>query len=287
MAKGNNGNYLQHCIEVEAAVRLARLSPNVGLHVALTHGMKPFEQFEDPKKGSVRRLVCDALREAVGKPQDGEREIVKAYRASWSKARRPKAAGLSDDLRTKDLYPNSAELLRAIIGTEHVSGGITERNGAKCAELAAAWVGSKVRVEHSSWRTQLDVGGALYCPDNLDAPWLFSMDPMTYTENGIDDDDKLHRSDLPRLTRALRRYFASGQHGVASLFVFNVGIQQQNPQSQFWAFMDELAGCLGVPTASYWVAQRGGNRNLAGLLFSSRRLAEGFNPPNVNQGRGR
>ena len=46
MAKGNDGNYLQHCIEVELASRLLDESAGKGLQVALTHGMAPFEQFE-------------------------------------------------------------------------------------------------------------------------------------------------------------------------------------------------------------------------------------------------
>ena len=56
MAKGNDGNYLQHCVEVEAAVRLAWASADGRLHVALTHGMAPFEQIDEPK-GNVHRLL--------------------------------------------------------------------------------------------------------------------------------------------------------------------------------------------------------------------------------------
>ena len=82
MAKGNDGNYLQHCVEVEAAVRLARAGPNRRLHVALTHGMAPFEQIGEPN-GNAYRLLYGALCEAAGEPKCCEREIVKAYRASW------------------------------------------------------------------------------------------------------------------------------------------------------------------------------------------------------------
>jgi len=52
MAKGNDGNYLQHCIEVEAAVRLAEMDAAGRLHIALTHGMRPFEPFERYIKGT-------------------------------------------------------------------------------------------------------------------------------------------------------------------------------------------------------------------------------------------
>ena len=41
MAKGNDGNYLQHSVEIEVAFRLARKDPDGRLHIALTHGMAP------------------------------------------------------------------------------------------------------------------------------------------------------------------------------------------------------------------------------------------------------
>ena len=111
------------------------------------------------------------------------------------------------------------------------------------------------------------------------------MDPMTYSENGNSDDEKLNRSDLDLLAPALERYVCSGQPGIASLFVYSVGSQGKNRQRQFWTFMDELAGRLGVRTHSYWVAHQGGNLNLAGLLLSGEKLAEGFDPPNIEPGR--
>ena len=286
MAKGNDGNYLQHCVEVEAAVRLARSGPDGRLHAALTHGMEPFEQIGKPKR-NARRLLYGALREAAGGAKCNEREIVKAYRATWmSQGYRPDIAKLFKELKSEKHYPNSAELLRVVIGTDHLSGGITERDEAKHSALAEAWTGSGIVVARCSWRKQLDPHGALGCPDDLDAPWLFSMDPKTYTENSDNDDSKLHRSDLGLLERALERYVGSGQPGIASLFVYSVGSQNKNRQCQFWAFVDDLAERLGLQTLSYWVAHQGGNLNLAGLLFSDEKLAVGFDPPNIELGRG-
>ena len=287
LAKGNNGNYLQHCVEVEAAVRLAQAGPNRRLHVALTHGMEPFEQIGEPN-GNCYGLLYDALCEAAGEPKCNEREIVKAYRASWmSQAYRPDIANLFDELKTGKHYPNSAELLRVVIGANRLCGGITEQDKAKHKELAAAWTDSGIVVARSSWRKQLSPDGALSCPDHLDAPWLFSMDPMTYTENGNNDDANLHRSDLDLLARALERYVGSGQPGIASLFVYSVGSQGKNGQRQFWAFMDKLAEQLALRTLSYWTTHQGGNLNLVGLLLSDAQLAVGFDPPNVESGRGR
>ena len=286
MAKGNDGNYLQHCVEVEAAERLARANPDGRLHVALTHGMRPFEQV-DESNGNAHCLLHGALCEAAGESKRNEREIVKAYRACWkSQAYRPDIVNLFDELKTEKHYPNSAELLRAVIGANRLSGGITERDEAKHQELAEAWAGSGIVVARSSWRRQLCPDGALGCPKHLDAPWLFSMDPMTYTENSDNDDAKLHRSDLDLLAPALERYVGSGQPGIASLFVYSVGSQGENRQCQFWAFMDALAGRLNVQTSSYWVPHRGGNRNLAGLLFSEIEISDDFVLPNINARKG-
>lgn len=115
-------------------------------------------------------------------------------------------------------------------------------------------------------------------------PWLFSMDPMTCSENGNSDDANLDPSDSDLLAPALERYIRSGQPGIASLYVYTVGSQGKNRQSQFWTFMDELAGRLGVRMPSYWFAHQGGNLNLAGLLFSDEKLAVGFDPPDIESG---
>lgn len=271
MAKGNDGNYLQHCVEIEAAVHLAQTGPEGLLHIALTHGMAPFEKLAKPMR-NAHRLLDGALSEAscvsVG---CNERRIVTAYR---------NAAASSEH------YPNTAELLRAVIGSERLSGGITEFDCRKYRDLVEAWTVSKVNISQESWRKQLGPLGVLSCPENLNVPWLFSMDPMTYVETGCTDDDKLHRSDIDLLACALQRYVGSGQPGFASLFVYNMGAEKANSPRKFWAFMDELAKQCGIGTCSYWVVHRDGYRNLAGLLYTDVELTFAFAPSRVKLGRG-
>ena len=278
---------MQHCVEVEAAVRLRQTCPDGRLHIALTHGMAPFEQIKEST--ACKRLLHSALHKAAREPQRNEQEIVKAYRASWnSQAYRPNIENLLHELKAVKHYPNSAELLRTVIGTNRLSGGITEVCQTKHKELAKAWSDSRVKVAHSSWRNQLLLDGALGCPENLDAPWLFSMDPMTYRETGDSDDANLHRSDLELLAPALERYVDSGQHGIACFFVYRMmGTNNgKELQRQFWAFMNALAVRLSVQTCSYWVCHRGGDRNLAGLLLSGIELSGDFIPSKINTGRG-
>lgn len=62
MAKGNDGNYLQHSVEVAAAVQLAARHPEGWLHVALAHGMEPFEPCGELPNGQARKRLHKALR---------------------------------------------------------------------------------------------------------------------------------------------------------------------------------------------------------------------------------
>lgn len=272
MAKGNDGNYLQHCVEVEAALRLVREHPSGQLHIAVTHGMKPFERFdvslETRRPGLTRGLLKKALRESGEPPRKGreERSIVSAYRKTKASENR---------------YPNSGELLCALIGAHRISGGIAEVCASKYEALRERWHDSRIVPVHSSWRAQIGTCGRLACPNDLHAPWLFTMDPMSFSESGDADDASLRRVDLDRLSAALTRYVESRQPGVAALFVYGV---KPWARLQFWRFVDDLAENTGMSTCSYWLKHQGGNRNLAALLYANVELSS-FAPPEVNVGR--
>ena len=60
MAKGNDGHLLQHAVEAELAFTLFNWGGGKGLYVILTHGMRPFEHFEEPR-GGPRKLLDDKL----------------------------------------------------------------------------------------------------------------------------------------------------------------------------------------------------------------------------------
>ena len=98
MAKGNDGNYLQHSVEVAIALHLAKLSTQGALHLALTHGMAPFEPCDAPLVGQSRGLLRTALEAAQSPPTPGEAPIITAYRATKA---------------SLDRYPNTGELLPA------------------------------------------------------------------------------------------------------------------------------------------------------------------------------
>lgn len=250
------GNYLQHSVEIAAADRLAVENPDA-LHIALAHGMAPFECFERKltekvQDGSARQhYLRAALRQASQAPRPDEPSIVTAYRNTRAR---------------DDHYPNSAELLRERRGGCGLSGGITEKCPVKYEALARAWRRSPVKVACASWRSQLHRGGVLACPKDLQAPWLFTMDPMTYRVQGGCDDDNLYDSDMELLSKGLAPFVGSGQPGIALLFVYNVDPEHQ---CAFWQFTEELARrtSSGVRTCS--LVHRSGNRNLAALLHAA------------------
>ena len=264
MAKGNNGNYLQHCIEIEAAVRLLKASADGCLHVALTHGMEPFEELEERKAKFKTDILYEALAESAGEPQRDEREIVRAYRKCRASPQH---------------YPNSAELLRTVVGTGGLSGGITEMDLTKHESLKKAWRGTRIRAINSSWRAQVGRDGVLDCPSNLESPWLFSMDPMTFSESGKREDNLNRSDDLDLLECTLAGYLSSGQPGIACLFVYSM---KRKLQPQFQNFVEDLAGRVKALSGGFRLHHIGGNDNLAGLLFSHPELRSEFKPPNID-----
>ena len=252
-------------------MRLSGMDPGGRLHIALTHGMEPFEpfdaSFEQSTPGLCRQLLQDRLTESKKLPQCNASAIVKAY---WK----------TD--ANEEHYPNSAELLRAIIGADKLSGGITEINRMKYQLLAKAWCCSNVKPACSSWREEIRPGGVLSCPDDLQVPWLFSMDPMTFKCQGEEDDEYLYRSDLDLLSNMLDRYVKNEKPGVASIFVYNV---KPAVQVKFWEFVDTLAIRIGANTCCFWLNHRGGNQNLAGVFYSGFKFPYKFESLGLNMRR--
>ncbi len=250
MAKGNNGNYLQHSIEVALAWHLVTRTAGNHLHISLTHGMAPYESCGCLPNGQTKTLLDNALSRAKEPRADGETPIVSAYRATKAKRCR---------------YPNTGELLAAVIGRDHLHGGITETCSYKHTKLASAWKATGVKAVRASWRAEILPRGILSCPESLSCPWLFSADPMTYSEKPCKDDDKLYRDDLGLLEGVLKPFIESGQPGAASLFVYAV---RKDNRPKFWSFAKELAERIGTVLISAWVPHQGGNRNLAAILLS-------------------
>jgi hypothetical protein len=149
-----------------------------------------------------------------------------------------------------------------IIGHE-VSGTIAEVEPHKYELLKQAWKGSRVIPVNSSWRPVVGSSQPLACPPALGTPWLVTLDPMTYCEEGEVDDANLYRADLERLTSLLMPYLNSGKPGMAAMFVYAI---KPDARAQFWKFVDDVGDALNVRLLCCWMTHRGGSRNLAGLV---------------------
>ena len=146
MAKGNDGNYLQHSIEVAVALHLVARTSDGRLHVALAHGMAPYEACGALPSGQARRLLHESLEAARTPATAGEASIVAAYRATNA---------------SLESYPNTGELLAAVIGRNRLSGGITETDADKDAKLQRVWSDSDVTPVAASWRREVSPSGVL------------------------------------------------------------------------------------------------------------------------------
>jgi hypothetical protein len=209
MAAGNDGNLLQHWVEADLAARLLGADTRRPLHVVLTHGMSPFEKFKERKTGFKRLDGWLAVAElARANLPPNLPAVVRAYATCAASA---------------DHYPNSAEVLAALVGRENLRGVVTEYEQAKVADLNSAWSGHSLRVLPGSWRKNR----AHYaCPKSLAVPWLLSMDPMTFLPDPDDgpspDDANLRPSDLKLVGPVLKQYLGSGQRGAAVIFCFSL-----------------------------------------------------------------
>jgi hypothetical protein len=266
MAKGNNGNYLQHSVELAIAVHLAGLDSEGRLHIMLTHGMAPSEPCGEVPRGQAKKYLHTALSLAQAKAKQAEPTVVTAYRATKA---------------SLDAYPNSGELIAAVIGRSKLSGGITEVDPAIHADLHRVWKKSGVNAVLASWRKEMSDAG-VHGTSSLSregVPWLLSMDPMTYSDSGFADDNKIYRHDREQISRTLRTLAASKVPGAASIFVYAV---RPNDRSKFWDFAKCISSDTGMSLTTCWLTHQGGNQNLAAIFCTGMTLPNNWLPPHLN-----
>jgi hypothetical protein len=195
--------------------------------------MEPFEPFE-PRSSGFRRLEKWLATARNIQPTEVTPNVVRAYRTC-------NASNVH--------YPNSAEILSAVVGRELLRGTITERDKKKFQALSAKWENRPVQVLQGSWRTHLEQLG---CPQGLAYPWIFSMDPMTFVSDPDvgepPDDAKLRPSDLELLQPVLQSYFASQQPGAAAIFCYS--LQRMSRANAYGSFKCSMA-CIAARLRCY------------------------------------
>jgi hypothetical protein len=245
MAKGNDGNLLQHTVEIALARSLAK-NADGKLYLVATHGMRPYEPFDDrptESSPSAYKKLELALRKAGEITKDSHQipAIINAYIAcNASNAR----------------YPNSVELVRSMLGD--VCGCVTEVVEDKAQVLRQYYDASSITVLHQSWRT--NNGAALLLPDRLNKPWLLTLDPMTFVESAYQDDDKLRADDLSLIY--LR--FSDNQAKSSSKGAIVIACYSMNPRAQ--RVFKAAIQSHHFPNLRYVeTTARGGNRHVAAI----------------------
>jgi hypothetical protein len=205
MARGNDGNLLQHAIESELAGGLAGADSAPGLWLTCTHSMAPFEPFYRPptEQGNQRQRFEHWWERALNIDEAAGPPVLRGYRCCRQ--------------GNRDGYPNSAEISSEIIGREHLAGTLVEFKDAKYHALVDRWSGTKVRIKQGSWRAAL---ADLTAPADLDRPWLFTMDPFTYATRSNEDNGDLHPGDFQLLREPLRSWLDSSREGVFTAFCY-------------------------------------------------------------------
>ena len=131
MAKGNDGNLLQHGIEL-AAISAINCRP---VFLTCTHSMAPRERCENPNRDRRLRHWLNA--------NAGDPSVVLAYQQTNA---------------SLDSYPNSAELIASLVGNENLRGDLFEVCNDKIRALNARWNDHSVNHERRSVERTLPGG---------------------------------------------------------------------------------------------------------------------------------
>ncbi len=208
MAKGNDGNLLQHGIELAAVTAIA----NRSLRLTCTHSMAPREPCPEPRR---HRRLLHWLDSELDFPS-----VAAAYRQT-------EASLLS--------YPNTAELIASRLGDDNICGDLFEVCVNKVGLLRTRWADTGLQVQGNSWRQGL----ASVAIPSAESSWLFTMDPMTFLPNGEEsiDDDRLRPSDVSLLIEYFHKAAVFGTKWVISIFCFEL---RSGPVDQYNQFLDEM-----------------------------------------------
>lgn len=248
MARGNNGNALQHLVELSVARALLR-EPGA-LRLLCTHSMGPSERLvvpPDEAEGEKNAWFTRVLREAG---QGGEATVLhRALRGVGA---------------TRDDYPNTARLVAWLAAAEGrpLTATLCEFDPHTFEALRARWGGDAAfTLVSGSWRSaELGLEG--------DGPWLWTMDPYTFTDDETCRGGDVCDADLRRLVPKLR---ALRGPGAWLLFCYSLEDAQA---VAFRASVSRLADGSGLAVGFAGVARDATSVHLCGLVSPSADLIE-------------
>jgi hypothetical protein len=213
MARGNNGNLLQHAVECEVVrSALADFANKNALHLFTTHSMRPFEDLEAKKGSSETKLFNMWLDAAIGADHNIRRVDTSSFPAILD--------GYRGTSATYVHYPNTAELAASFVERARISGVLCEADPQLFNDLSNRWHGSKVRVRSGDWRSNVSSLTAF----EILAPWLFSLDPMSYSiaPHGASLSNDFHESDFELINPIVDGLLKSVHPGAMCLFCYSL-----------------------------------------------------------------
>lgn len=253
MAKGNDGNLLQHAVEVAVADYLMARPGAESVHLVCTHAMAPFEQLtEDPASKAACRLRGRlALAQLEERSSSLLVEAFQAVRASPAH------------------YPNTCVLVEALATkrTCHLSGVLLDANKQNAADLQTAFPGMTVIPD--DWRNHLEsISGqaAEACC------WLVSMDPYKFTLGSHDDPGVLDAADVASLQSVLTSYTQNNAPGALLIFVY--GMFPKERAGFYSSVATHLVPHVAVAGVLTVDAGDGGKRHVGLVLGTERSLVE-------------
>jgi hypothetical protein len=255
MAKGNDGNLLQHAIECEIVRTLVTAQGHDELDLIVTHGMSPFEPVSDTGQPNTR-LFGDWLDVAVARKRAHRLPQESAFPAVVVAYRRCLATYLH--------YPNTGELVASLVGRNRIYGEICEFDETIATDLRQAWQNTHVNVCHGDWRHQISA-----ISERVTArAWLMTMDPMTFDPNG--GLANFGPADFGLIEACLREKLDSQHPGCFCLFCYSM---TQDRENEFRASAQDFATKLGQTALFATVqARHGRDRQVqthAGVLISN------------------
>jgi hypothetical protein len=222
--------------------------------------MAPLEPFEQPPATYSGNLLdwidfaneAESFEECLGKG---------AVVAAYHRLRASAAA-----------YPNTGEVLAALIGRDQLTGCIAENAPGSAAQLQKTWQDSQVQVFPDDWR--LALSSAFRCPDGLTTAWLVSLDPYAYRATRrptsfatVEDGGYLYPEDLDDLAPFVESYLKSGQPGAFAFFAYSMEARSRR------RFEDAINGRLlqrlkTKMQMSVFLASAGGPKKHIGIVLS-------------------
>lgn len=234
MAYGNDGNLLQHAIEAYLA---SELNSGGDLYLLCTHAMAPFESLVARDKIELnRRQRFDWWWERALLRATGRDEL--PFLAAYRRCRQ----------HQPDLYPNTAQILSELVG-KHALGGHLCEVVKDHYDVLVEWCSGTDLVPHNkSWRDVLLKGTA---PGLAGMPWLFTMDPFTFSTKDVDDGD-LHPNDAELLAPPLRSLLQSPNNGAFTAFCYSM---EPQVAESFRQWIISLARATGGDDAQHAFAE--------------------------------